>query len=138
MQSQSQLPKVSTRLGLVLLEARARARFFSENESLGSVSFTSIMPTHWYTQLNTHTQTHLYTQTQQYTHTHTPTHTYTSSETNHENRQESKLMSVTLYLRPNTLSIRFLRAVLVCSGGEVEGVEGVLEWGTHALCIYLK
>ena len=66
MQSQYQLPKVSTRLGLVWLESRfgsgsfgeslgsAWARFFSENESLGSASKTNsrlgiiYIPT-WYT-----------------------------------------------------------------------------------------
>ena len=47
---QSQLPKVSTRLGLVLLESRlglvwlesrlGSGSYFSENESLGSVSVT--------------------------------------------------------------------------------------------------
>ena len=53
MQSQSQLPKVSTRLGLVWLDSQfgsgsfgeslgsAWARFFSENESLGSASKTN-------------------------------------------------------------------------------------------------
>ena len=53
MQSQSQLPKVSARLGLVLLESRlGSGSFFSENESLcsasitkslGSASFTSLV-----------------------------------------------------------------------------------------------
>ena len=38
---QSQLPKVSTRLGLVLLESRLGSdSFISENESLGSASIT--------------------------------------------------------------------------------------------------
>ena len=41
MQSQSQLPKVSTRLVLAWLESRlGSGSFFSENESLGSVSIT--------------------------------------------------------------------------------------------------
>ena len=40
MQSQSQLPNVSTRLGLVWLESRLRANFVSANESLGSVPIT--------------------------------------------------------------------------------------------------
>ena len=43
MQSQSQLPKVSTRLGLFLLESLLGFVFFSENESLGSASFISLI-----------------------------------------------------------------------------------------------
>ena len=51
MQSQSQLPKVSTRFGLAWLESRAR--FFSENESLGSALKTKILGSASFTSLVT-------------------------------------------------------------------------------------